>query len=144
MKYAYRSIAEFVKHVTDEQPTKEGIPTFPELQNDNISDSDHEGAPNNSAGSSPKGDTKATDSLGPLKSLSAPVGQVISSSLSSSNKSGTELFDKNKEDTKEHVQENSDAYEVAEKRTTTREPEHCSSEERPVRFTVSSIITRQR
>lgn len=104
MKYAYRSIAEFVKYVTNEHAVKEDA-TFPELQEGGQS-SGASGQTSHRSGSNTPNDRDRNG----LKSLQVSISDRISSSLSG--KSAADLFEKNKDDTKENVQENGDANKI--------------------------------
>ena len=88
-KYAYRSIAEFVKHVTELKPEPESQPAFPELR---IDPKVPEPAPE-------KKDTLPGRIGNGLKSLSVPF-------TGGSDKSSTSVYDANKAAAKEHAQEN--------------------------------------
>lgn len=94
MKYAYRSIAEFVKHITDDSSPDFQIP-FPELL---VRDP----APTKDSGSSKTAQSSSlTSQIGNgLKSLSLPFG--------GSDNSSTELFENNTAITKEHLQTDPD------------------------------------
>lgn len=92
MKYAYRSIAEFIKHVTDEHDVEEGVPAFPELREGGQLDGASGHASHNPDSNSPR--EGSTDALSNgLKSISAPVSDVISSL---SGKSATNLYEENR------------------------------------------------
>ena len=88
-KYAYRSIAEFVKHVTEPKSEPESQPSFPELR---IDPKVPEPAPE-------KKDTLPGRIGNGLKSLSVPF-------TGGSDKPSTSVYDANKAAAKEHAQEN--------------------------------------
>lgn len=93
-KYAYKSIAEFVKHVTDDSSRSEDDIAFPELTRNGIDLNECSNTP----------DTQQPPPVSArigngLKSLSAPLN------FGSSDKSSTTIFDSNNATTKEHIQE---------------------------------------
>ncbi|KAI5124948.1 hypothetical protein M0805_007375 [Coniferiporia weirii] len=104
-KYAYQSIAEFVKHVTDKPHTESGNIAFPELRKDEPT---LNGAAESSIVPSETASEAAVSAPGPtgnsLKSLSSSLGPPHSG-LSQGDKSSTHLYEENKASTKEHVQE---------------------------------------
>ena len=93
MKYAYRSIASFAKHVTENPPRKGPCINFPELVKDDVDITE-------TPVSSNQEQAPVTSRIGNgLKSLPSPL------SFGSNSRSSTAIFDDNKASTKEHIQE---------------------------------------
>ncbi|KAL5508275.1 hypothetical protein ACEPAH_5894 [Sanghuangporus vaninii] len=94
VKYAYRSIASFAKHVTQNPWYQSQGVDFPELVKDGSDVID------SSVSSTPHDPPSMTTRIGNgMKSLSSPL------SFGSNSKSSTAVFEDNKATTKEHIQE---------------------------------------
>ncbi|EJD01135.1 lipase/esterase [Fomitiporia mediterranea MF3/22] len=92
VKYAYRSIAEFVRHVTDNATSSSPDATFPELRRDN-------------PGLKEGGDTHNTERSLPVPSYISNGLKSLSSPFGTSRKSSSSMLETNKAATKEQIQE---------------------------------------
>ena len=109
MKYAYRSIAEFVKHVTDLPAQEEEVPVFPELVK-GVEDEEQAARPR-------EGDSgrSVVSNLLNIKPDASPLKSItpdVSFSLHAESQSAEELFEENKAATKEQIQENIQATKI--------------------------------
>lgn len=112
VKYAYKSIAEFVKHVTDLPNQEEQVPVFPELvKGVDVEELPPKSCTPQSGASLNEGDSgrSGVSNLLNPKSDASPLKAItpdVSFSLHAESRSTEELFEENKATTKEQIQEN--------------------------------------
>lgn len=104
-KYAYKSIAEFAKHVIDHPHANEAHSVFPEMKVENDKKREENDSPDcTEAQGTAEHLLQAASAFGNgVKEISASVGSRAG--LSSESKSSQQLFEENKASAKENIQE---------------------------------------